>query len=57
MEEDEAISPASKTKMGVCQFLLGRFKDSLTTLQSADGSAMALFYQARCCFELGTFED
>ncbi|MDA8745574.1 tetratricopeptide repeat protein [Rubripirellula amarantea] len=57
MEEDESLSPAGKTKMGVCQFLLGRFKDSHETLQAADGSAMALFYQARCNFELGRYED
>ena len=57
MEADESLSPAGKTKMGVCQFLLGKFADALNTLQSADGSAMALFYQARCCFELGRYED
>ncbi len=57
MEINDALSPAGKTKMGVCQFLLGKFKESLETLQSADGSAMALFYQARCLFELGRYED
>ncbi len=48
MEVDDAVSPAGKTKMGVCQFLLGKFKNALETLRVADGSAMALFYQARC---------
>ncbi|MFK8114139.1 MAG: DNA-directed RNA polymerase subunit alpha C-terminal domain-containing protein [Rubripirellula sp.] len=57
MEADDMLSPAGKTKMGVCQFLLGKFADALRTLQSADGSAMALFYQARCMFELGRYED
>jgi DNA-directed RNA polymerase subunit alpha len=57
MEADDLLSPAGKTKMGVCQFLLGKFSDALTTLQSADGSAMALFYQARCMFELGSYND
>ena len=46
MEAEEALPPASTTKMGVCLFLLGRFKDALQTLQNADGSALALFYQA-----------
>ena len=50
MEADMSLSPAGKTKMGVCQFLLGKFKDALETLQNADGSALALFYQARCLF-------
>ena len=57
MEADDMLSPAGKTKMGVCQFLLGKFSDALTTLQSADGSAMALFYQARCMFELASYGE
>jgi DNA-directed RNA polymerase subunit alpha len=57
MEADDLLSPAGKTKMGVCQFLLGKFSDALTTLQTADGSAMALFYQARCMFELGSYDQ
>ncbi|MEM9368003.1 MAG: DNA-directed RNA polymerase subunit alpha C-terminal domain-containing protein [Planctomycetota bacterium] len=57
MEQDTAMTPAGKTKMGVCQFLLGRFKDATATLASADGSAMALFYSARCQFELGQYEE
>ncbi|MEM6978625.1 MAG: DNA-directed RNA polymerase subunit alpha C-terminal domain-containing protein [Planctomycetota bacterium] len=56
MSDDDALTPAGLTKMGVCQFLLGRFKDSLATLSSADGSAMALFYAARCRFELSDFD-
>lgn len=57
MEDDDSLSPAGRTKMGVCQFLLGRFKDALETLQNADGSAMAIFYQARCQFELGRYDE
>jgi DNA-directed RNA polymerase subunit alpha len=57
MEINEGLSPAGKTKMGVCQFLLGKYRDALEILQSSDGSAMALFYQARCLFELGRYDD
>ncbi len=57
LEADEALTPAARTKMGVCQFLLGRFRNSLATLQAADGGALALFYQARCRFELGQYEE
>lgn len=56
MEQDDALTPAGKTKMGVCQFMLGRFKDASETLSAADGSAMALFYNARCQFELSNFD-
>ena len=57
MLEDSALTPAGKTKMGVCQFLLGRFSDALDTLRAADGSATALFYSARSLFELKRFEE
>ncbi|TWU41036.1 DNA-directed RNA polymerase subunit alpha C-terminal domain-containing protein [Novipirellula artificiosorum] len=57
MEEQEARSPAAQTKLGVCLFLLGKFRNSLNTLQKADGSAMALFYTGRAHFELGHFEE
>ena len=57
LEESETLSPADKTKLGVCQFLLGRFKDSVETLGSADGGALALFYTARGQFELGRYEE
>lgn len=57
LEQDEALTPAARTKMGVCQFLLGRFQQALETLTAADGSAMALFYSARCRFELGQYAE
>ncbi|MGC6441830.1 MAG: tetratricopeptide repeat protein [Rubripirellula sp.] len=57
MEEDESLSPAGRSKMGVCQFLLGRFGDAIATLQNADGSAMAFFYQGAGQFELGRYEE
>ncbi|QDV44574.1 DNA-directed RNA polymerase subunit alpha [Stieleria neptunia] len=56
MEDDPALTPAGKTKMGVCQFLLGHFAESLQTLRAADGSATALFYCARSLFELKDFD-
>ncbi|MEM6469630.1 MAG: DNA-directed RNA polymerase subunit alpha C-terminal domain-containing protein [Planctomycetota bacterium] len=56
MEIDDVLTPAGKTKMGVCQFLLGRFSEALETLQAADGSATALFYCARSLFELKEYD-
>jgi len=38
-------SPAASVRLGVCQRLLGRAKDSLETLRSGDGGALALFHQ------------
>jgi DNA-directed RNA polymerase subunit alpha len=39
-------SPAASVKLGVCQRLLGKARDALETLKSADGGALALFHQA-----------
>ena len=57
MESEDALTPAGKTKKGVCQFLLGRFAEALETLRAADGSATALFYCARSLFELKQFDQ
>jgi DNA-directed RNA polymerase subunit alpha len=39
-------SPAASVKLGVCQRLLGKAREALETLKSADGGALALFHQA-----------
>ncbi len=32
-------SPASSVRLGVCQYLLGRYRDAIQTLENADGGA------------------
>ena len=56
LEDDSGLSPSAKTKLGVLQYLIGRFKSSDNTLSSADGGAMAQFYSARCALEMGDYE-
>lgn len=56
LEQDTALSPAAQTKLGVCQFLLGKFKTASETLATADGSAMAIFYSAKSAFELTNYD-
>lgn len=41
-------TPASSVRLGVCQFLLGRYNDSIETLKSSDSGALAHFYLAKC---------
>jgi DNA-directed RNA polymerase subunit alpha len=55
LEQDSGLSPANRTKLGVLQYLIGKFKIAESTLSSADGGAMALFYAARCSLELGDY--
>ncbi|MFM8284909.1 MAG: DNA-directed RNA polymerase subunit alpha C-terminal domain-containing protein [Planctomycetaceae bacterium] len=48
LERSGERSPAASVRLGVGQYLLGRSVDALHTLKSADGSALALFFQGRC---------
>ncbi len=56
LEQETSLTPAATTKLGVCQFLVGKFDLAAETLARADGSAMAVFYSARTAFERGQYE-
>ena len=43
LEQITDRSPAASVRLGVCQYLLGRYREALETLRSADGGALALF--------------
>ncbi|MEI6163406.1 MAG: DNA-directed RNA polymerase subunit alpha C-terminal domain-containing protein [Planctomycetota bacterium] len=45
LESTPDRSPATAVRLGVCQYLLGRSQHALETLKTADGGAMALYYQ------------
>ena len=57
MEEDVSQSPAGKTKMGVCQFLLGKFPDALAALQSAFCRCCVLYSSPSCDMARGRSDD
>ena len=50
-------TPATNVRLGVCQFLLGRYDDAISTLGNADGGALAYFYQGRGHFAMNRYED
>lgn len=52
LEQQTERTPATSVRLGICQFLLGRYHDSIETLSNADGGALAYFYQGRCNFFL-----
>lgn len=56
LESQVDRSPATNVRLGICQFLLGRYDDAISTLQTADGGALACFYQGRGHFALNRFE-
>ncbi len=47
-EEDH--TPASRVRLGVCLYLLGRYYRAIEVLGQADGGAMARYYLAKCHF-------
>ncbi len=50
LEMQEGRSPAAAVRLGVCYYLMGRYKQALLTLKSGDGGALALFYMAKSSF-------
>jgi len=57
MELSESRSPADAVRMGVCQFLLGRYQSAIDTLKTGDGGALAHFYLARNFFALERYPE
>lgn len=57
LESSEDRSPAAAVRLGVCYYLLGRYWNSVETLKSGDGGALALFYLARSHFALEQYDQ
>lgn len=50
-------TPAQSVRLGVTQHLLGRFTDARDTLAHSDGSALALYYLAKACFQSELYDE
>ncbi len=50
LEAREDRSPAASVRLGVCQFLLGRYSLAVEALKAGDGGALAHFYLAKCYY-------
>lgn len=57
LESREDRSPAAAVRLGVCQYLLGRYRQATDTLRAADGGALAHFYIGKAQFALGNYAD
>ncbi|MCC6508498.1 MAG: tetratricopeptide repeat protein [Pirellulaceae bacterium] len=57
LQQQPSLTPAQITRLGVIQYLLGRFQDAFETLSHADGSALAIFYLAKVCFQLERYDE
>jgi DNA-directed RNA polymerase subunit alpha len=56
LEVREDRTPASAVRLGVCYYLMGRYRQAVETLSSADGGALAHFYLGKSHFSLGKFQ-
>ena len=50
LQSHEDHTPASRVRLGVCLYLLGRYYRAIEMLKQADGGAMAHYYLAKCHF-------
>ena len=57
LEDREDTSPAAAVRLGVCYFLLGRYRKATEVLKKADGGAVANFYLGKSQFALGQYAD
>ncbi len=57
LELQDEMTPATKVRVGVCLFILGRFKEAAACLSNADGGALAHYYLAKAHFAREKFAD
>src|SRR5690606_4424119 len=56
LEVREDRTPASAVRLGVCYYLMGRYRQAVETLSAADGGALAHFYLGKSHFALGNYD-
>jgi DNA-directed RNA polymerase subunit alpha len=56
LESREDRSPAMAVRLGVCYYILGKYRLAAETLANADGGALALFYLGKSHYALGQFD-
>ena len=56
LEMQESRTPATAARLGVCQYILGRYKMAIETLRNADGGALSYFYTGKSLFALADYQ-
>ena len=57
LESVDNRTPASSARLGVCQYLLGKYGNAIETLSHADGGALTHFYLGKSHIELTQFAE
>ncbi len=56
LQASENLSPATMTRLGICQVLIGKFSEAESTLRQGDGGALAQYYLGKVYFQRGELE-
>ena len=57
LEQQEGLTPAASARLGVCYYLLGKYKLAIETLNNADGGALTHFFLGRAYLSLDQFDN
>jgi DNA-directed RNA polymerase subunit alpha len=57
LAQQSARTPAASARLGVCQFLIGRYSDAIQTLTNADGGALTHFYLGKSYLALDKYGE
>ena len=57
LQAHEEHTPASRVRLGIALYLLGRYYRAVESLQQADGGAMAHYYMAKCHFARQQYKE
>jgi len=57
MEVQEGRTPAASARLGVCQYILGRYSDAIQTLTTADGGALTHFFLGKANLALDKYAE
>jgi DNA-directed RNA polymerase subunit alpha len=57
LEMEQEQTPASKVRLGVGLYLLGRYRRAVETLSEADGGPLAHFYKAKAYYASGQYDE
>jgi len=57
LEQQENRTPAASARLGVCQYLLGRYSNAVPILTNADGGALTHFYLGKAQLALDQYAE
>ena len=57
LSQQEGRTPAASARLGVCQYLLGRYSDAVQTLTNADGGALTHYFLGKSQLALEKYSE